>query len=81
MKLVLAAATILALGMPAFAQYGGINGPGSAASVGRQNAPKEQVDDPVKKKQDEKSFRDGVSRIPDPEKKYDPWGNLRSGGK
>jgi hypothetical protein len=81
MKPVLAAAMILVLGVPAFAQYGAINGPGTASSVGKQNAPKEQADDPIKKKQDERAFRDGVSRIPDPEKKYDPWGNLRSGGK
>ena len=30
---------------------------------------------------DEKAFKEGVSRIPDPDKKFDPWGNLRQGGK
>ena len=36
--------------------------------------------DKEKQKKDEKAFNDAVSRIPLPDKKYDPWGTVRTGG-
>jgi hypothetical protein len=32
------------------------------------------------KKKEEKAFKDGASRIPTPEKKYDPWGIVKESG-
>jgi hypothetical protein len=76
--------TIAMLGLPADAQQGGANGIGAAAGAGRAaaaGAPKEPVVDPAKKKAEEKAFNDAVNRIPPPDKKFDPWGNVRQGGK
>jgi hypothetical protein len=39
------------------------------------------VEDKEKKKREEKEFNEATKRIPVPEKKYDPWGNVRGTGK
>ena len=53
------------------------------ASAGRpsERSPAPPPPDAEKKKKDEKAFNDAVSRIPTPEKKYDPWGVVRDNGK
>jgi hypothetical protein len=73
--LIIAVATAL-LTVPAYSQMGGINSSGA----GRAPRPEEPKVDPAKKKADEKAFNDAVSRIPLPEKKYDPWGAVRQNG-
>jgi hypothetical protein len=79
MRIFLAAAMIAALSLPAGAQT--MNGIGAAEGAGRAQAlgkkATEETVDPEKKKKDEKAFNDAVNRIPAPDKKYDPWGNVR----
>jgi hypothetical protein len=66
------------LTVPAYSQVSGIN---AAQGAGRVQRPQEPRIDPAKKKADEKAFNDAVSRIPLPEKKYDPWGTVRQNGR
>jgi hypothetical protein len=80
MRVFIVAMAITLLTVPAFAQTA--NGIGAAQGAGRAARPPEEPKaDPAKAKADEKAFKEGVSRIPDPDKKFDPWGNLRQGGK
>jgi hypothetical protein len=76
--LIVAMATAL-LTVPAYSQAGG--GINAAQGAGRAARPEEPKVDPEKKKADEKAFNDAVTRIPPPEKKYDPWGTVRQNGK
>jgi hypothetical protein len=73
---------VVALGMawltvPAYSQSSGINASQGAGIAQRGGAPEEPKVDPAKKKADEKAFNDAISRIPLPQKKYDPWGTVR----
>jgi hypothetical protein len=82
MRIFIVAMTIALLTVPAYPQAGGgINGAQSAGRAGRAGAPEETKVDPAKQKADEKAFKDAVTRIPAPEKKYDPWGTVRQNGK
>jgi hypothetical protein len=82
MRIFVAALAIAMLTIPAHAQQGGAGGINAAAGAGRaQRPPEEPKVDPEKRKADEKAFKDGVSRIPDPARKFDPWGTVRQGGK
>ena len=79
MRSLCVALTTVLLTTSARAQLGAINGPQSAGKVGRPA--EEPAEDRAKKKADEKAFSDAVKRIPAADKKYDPWGNVRSPGK
>jgi hypothetical protein len=73
MRFFIAVLAVALLAMPAYAQM--------AAGAGKpsdRTPPPPPVDEAQKKK-DEKAFKEGVSRIPTPEKKYDPWGVVRDG--
>ena len=79
MRIVLAAAVLALLMVPAVSQVGGVN---AAAGAGKASRPAEEPKvDADKAKADEKAYKDAVSRILPPEKKYDPWGNVRANGK
>ena len=67
------------LTVPAYSQMGG--GITASQGAGRAHGPEEPKVDPAKKKADEKAFNDAVKRIPEPEKKHDPWGTVRQSGK
>ena len=79
MRLFIVAVAMVLLTIPAFAQMGG--GINASQGAGRASRPEEPKVDPAKQKADEKAFKEGVNRIPPPEKKYDPWGTVRQGGK
>jgi hypothetical protein len=82
MRVLIVAMAITLLTVPAFAQQGAANGIGAASGAGRANQPPEAPKvDPAQQKADEKAFKEGVKRIPDPDKKFDPWGNLRQSGR
>ena len=82
MRIVIVAMALAVLTVPAAAQMGGNGGINGANSAGRAGRPPEEPKvDPVKQKADEKAFKDGVSRIPPPDKKFDPWGTVRQGAK
>ena len=82
MRIVIVAMAITMLAVPAFAQMGGTGGINGANSAGRAGRPPEEPKaDPAKQKADEKAFKEGINRIPPPEKKFDPWGNVRQGAK
>jgi hypothetical protein len=66
--LVVAAAIISSLTLPAYSQGMGKRGGGE----GRPGAP---VDN--RPKPDEKAYKAALERIPEPDKKYDPWGIAR----
>jgi len=68
-----------ALTVPAYSQVGGGGSGGSGAgSVGRGGSARTAPPvDPAKKKAEEKAFNDAVKRIPLPDKKFDPWGEVR----
>jgi len=68
-----------ALTVPAYSQVGGGGSGGSwAGSVGRGGSARTAPPvDPAKKKAEEKAFNDAVKRIPLPDKKFDPWGEVR----
>ena len=82
MRLFMVAILMAALTMPAYSQVGGGGGGGigGAGGGGRGGgAPRNTAPpvDPAKKKAEEKAFNDGVKRIPSPDKKFDPWGEVR----
>jgi hypothetical protein len=80
MRWMLVAVTTALLTVPGYTQSGG-SGIGAAQGAGRAAAPpKDEVVDPVQKAKEEKAFKDAVTRIPAPEKKYDPWGAVRQSG-
>jgi hypothetical protein len=67
MKTLMVAAAMLALvAMPAHAQMGGR----------RHQGDDKKTDQPAKKI-DEKAYKAALERIPDPKEKYDPWGVAR----
>jgi hypothetical protein len=68
--------------IPAHAQANGPGGISAASGAGRANRPPEEPKvDPEKRKADEKAYKDGLKRVPDPDRKFDPWGTVRQGGK
>jgi hypothetical protein len=64
--LMIAAATLALIAMPAHAQMGGK----------RHQGDDKKTDAPVKKI-DEKAYKAALERIPEPKEKYDPWGVAR----
>jgi hypothetical protein len=54
---------------------GGMGGGKGGKGRGAQND--QQKTDPKKQKELEDAYKAGVSRIPDPKEKYDPWKNAR----
>jgi hypothetical protein len=85
MRLLLVAAMIATLTLPALAQMGGVNGLGAGQGAGRAGAKaSETPEEAAKKKEEDKAreraYSDAVKRIPAPAKKYDPWGTVRSSG-
>jgi hypothetical protein len=65
MKALTIAATVLALMVvPAHAQMGKRN----------KTDDSKKTDDSATKKVDEKAYKAALERIPEPKKKYDPWG-------
>jgi len=74
MRILLVATMIAALTLPAYSQMGSGKG-------GRSAGAQKSTEDPEKKKRDDKEFNEAIKRIPLPEKKYDPWGSVRSTGK
>jgi hypothetical protein len=83
MRLWLVATMVAAMTMAAFAQ--GANGIGGAQGAGRAAQPKgETPEETARKKSEEKAnekaFSEAVKRIPVPQKKYDPWGDVRNAG-
>ena len=62
--LVLAAAALALLAVPAEAQMGGRRGP---------KADDTKAADQKKQKADDKAYQDALKRIPEPKDKYDPW--------
>jgi hypothetical protein len=66
---VIALATIVVLTAPAYSQGRGKGG-------GRHAASEQQIEEQKKKAAEaEKAYRSALDKIPD--KKYDPWGNMR----
>ena len=66
---VIALATIVVLTAPAYSEGRGKGG-------GRHAAPEQQTEEQKKKAAEaEKAYRSALDKIPD--KKYDPWGNMR----
>lgn len=63
----LAAAAMLLLTAPAYAQMGG----------GKHHRDGDQKGAAQKPKVDEKAYKAALERIPDPKEKYDPWGVAR----
>jgi hypothetical protein len=74
MRIFVVALAIVMLAMPAHAQMG------AGAGKPADRAPPPPPPDERQKKKDEKAFNDAVSRIPAPDKKYDPWGVVRGNG-
>jgi hypothetical protein len=64
--LMVAAAMLALIAMPAHAQMGGK----------RQHQDDKKTDQP-EKKIDEKAYKAALQRIPEPKEKYDPWGIAR----
>ncbi len=64
--------------MAGTAQAQDAGGMGSRGGKGRgPGQTDQQKTDPKKQKALEEAFKAGVSRIPDPKEKYDPWKNAR----
>jgi len=71
MRLLLALAAIALLTLPAHAQQGGRRNPGAMEQ-------REQAEGQRKKAAEaEKAYQEGLSKIPNADKKPDPWGDLR----
>jgi hypothetical protein len=75
MRIIVVLVTIVALIAPAYAQSQNMPNPGKPSNRSPATAPV----DPEKKKKEDKAFNDAVKRIPEPEKKFDPWGVVRNG--
>jgi hypothetical protein len=67
-RLMVAAALLALIAMPAYAQMGGKRAPKSDDK---------KVDQSASKKADEKAYKAALERIPEPKDKYDPWGVAR----
>jgi hypothetical protein len=76
MRIFIVALATALLTVPAYPQAQMGAGAGKAAD----RAPPPPPPDERQKKKDEKAFNDAVSRIPPPDKKYDPWGVVRGNG-
>ncbi len=75
MRLIVAATLVAALAVPAYAQFDGLDIGPSGGIV------KPRSEDPTKKNEAEKAYKDGVNKIPTPAaKKVDPWGTVRDTG-
>jgi hypothetical protein len=68
MRGLMAAAIIALLTVPAYSQ--GMSG-------GKKHRGQEQKTDGQKKNPDDKAYKAALDRIPVPNKKYDPWQNMR----
>jgi hypothetical protein len=68
--IVMAAALLSLLAVPAQAQMGG-----------RRNTSDLQRPEQKKPVIDEKAYKSALERIPEPKEKYDPWGVARPSGK
>jgi hypothetical protein len=79
MRIFLVATLMAAFTLPAYSQMGG--GGGGKGGGGRSTGSQKPAEDSEKKKRDEKEFNEAIKRIPVPDKKHDPWGNVRSTGK
>jgi hypothetical protein len=79
MRPFIVAIVMAGLTVPAYSQVGGGGGGISGAGgVGRGGSARTAPTvDPAKKKAEDKAFNDAVKRIPLPEKKFDPWGEVR----
>jgi hypothetical protein len=79
MRPFIVAIVMAALTVPAYSQVGGGGGGSGAGGVGRGGSARTAAPtvDPAKKKAEEKAFNDAVKRIPLPDKKFDPWGEVR----
>jgi hypothetical protein len=80
MRTFMAAALVAALTVPAYSQSpGGMGGAGAGAGGGRGGGRQlsSATVDPEKKKAEDKAFNDAIKRIPLPDKKFDPWGQVR----
>jgi hypothetical protein len=79
MRLFIVAILMASLTVPAYSQAGGGGGGiGGAGGVGRGGSARTAPPvDPAKKKAEEKAFNDAVKRIPQPDRKFDPWGEVR----
>jgi hypothetical protein len=81
MRPFIVAILMAALTVPAYSQVGGGGGGAGvsgAGGVGRGGSARTAPPvDPAKKKAEDKAFNDAVKRIPLPEKKFDPWGEVR----
>jgi hypothetical protein len=76
MRLLSAVLAIALVAGTAHAQdAGGMGGRGGKGRGAGQTD--QQKTDPKKQKALEDAFKAGVSRIPDPKEKYDPWKNAR----
>ncbi len=65
------AAIIALLTIPAYAQKGpAFSKPGTKTEA-------EKATEEKQRKAEEKAYKDSVSRVPDKEQKFDPWGNMR----
>jgi hypothetical protein len=69
--LAVAAAIVLGFAVPAHSQ--GVGSIGSRKSGGTSTPPKIDTGPPV----DEKAYKAALDRIPEPTRKYDPWGVAR----
>jgi hypothetical protein len=79
MRLILAATLATALAGPAYAQFDGFDVGHSNGAV--NGIAKPRIEDPTKKNEAEKAYKDGINKIPTPAaKKVDPWGTVRDTG-
>ena len=74
MRTFVIAAIIAVLAVPAFAQGKGASPNFSNPSV---KTPEQKAADEKQRILDEKAHKDSLSRIPDKEQKFDPWGKVR----
>jgi len=74
MRTFVIAAIIAVLAVPAYAQS-----KGGAPNMPNPNVktPEQKAADEKQRVLDEKAHKDSLSRIPDREQKYDPWGKVR----
>jgi hypothetical protein len=85
MRIFIVAAVIALLTVPAYSQVGGGMGGGSGMGRGGGGGGKgakppsaDSTANAAKKKAEDKAFNDAVKKIPNSEKKYDPWGGVRA---
>jgi len=65
-RLMVAAAMLALIAMPAYAQMGK-----------HQRGEEKKTDQSAAKKVDDKAYKAALERIPEPKDKYDPWGVAR----